>query len=435
MNENKNLIDQETNARKGRHLTYGKRCKIETRLGDGYSIRAIAEEIDCSPSTISREIKNHTQTIKSLMNDCLNKSNCQRKNVCGGSSCPKKCKTCNKCKKFCDDYIQSFCETLTEKGLCNGCKKMNRCSFEKRVYRANEAENEYREMLVGRRNGFDLTGEQIRSINELASPLIKQGLSPFHIKQALGDQLPISESTLRRMIKGCELDARAIDLREAVKRKPRRKRKTTLQPPSKAGRLYEDYLAYIEANDVSVVEMDCVEGVKTDTKAILSLHFVSLHMQLYYILPEHTAKCVVETLDLIEDAIGSKLFSSLFEVILTDNGHEFWDYDGMECSIKDGKRTRIFYCEPNRSDEKGSCENNHKLLRYIIPKGTSVDRFTQEDLIVATNHVNSYCRKSLFGKSPYQQAMECIPEDFFIYLGLELIPPEDVILNPSLLRK
>ena len=58
MNKNKNLMQQETNAKKGKHLTLGKRCKIETRLGDGYSLRAIAEEIDCSPSTISREISN-----------------------------------------------------------------------------------------------------------------------------------------------------------------------------------------------------------------------------------------------------------------------------------------------------------------------------------------------------------------------------------------
>ncbi len=435
MNNNKNLMQQETKAAKGRHLTYGKRCKIETRLGDGYSLRAIAEEIDCSPSTISREIRNHTQTIKTNMNDCLRKRDCHRKNVCGGLSCSKKCKSCNKCKKYCDDYVQAHCDILAEKGLCNGCKKINRCSYEKKVYQAQTAEEQYRAILVGLRSGFDLTGEQIQTINELVSPLVKQGLSPYHIKQTLGDELPISESTLRRMINSCELDVRAIDLREAVRRKPRRKRKVILQPPSKVGRMYEDYLSYIESNDVSVVEMDCVEGLKTDIQAILSLHFVSLHMQLYYILPEHTARCVVEVLDLVEDAIGSKLFKSLFEVILTDNGHEFWDYDGMECSIKDGKRTQIFYCDPNRSDEKGSCENNHKLLRCIIPKGTTVDGYTQDDMIIATNHVNSYCRKSLFGKSPYQQAMECIPEDFFIYLGLELIAPDQVVLNPSLLKK
>ena len=435
MNKNKNLMQQETNAKKGKHLTLGKRCKIETRLGDGYSLRAIAEEIDCSPSTISREIRNHIVTIKSNMNDCLSKSSCHRKNVCGGSACTMKCKSCNKCKKYCDDYVQAHCDTLIEKGLCNGCKKISRCSFEKKIYKAETAQKQYHEQLEGLRSGFDLTYEQIMDINQKVTPLIKQGLSPYHIKQTLGDALPISESTLRRMINNCELDARAIDLREAVRRKPRRKRNITQQPPSKTGRLYEDYLAYIEANDVSVVEMDCVEGLKTDTKAILSLHFVSLHMQLYYILPEHTAKCVIEVLDLIEDAIGSKMFSSLFEVILTDNGHEFWDYDAMERSIKNGKRTQIFYCDPNRSDEKGSCENNHKLLRCIIPKGTTIDGFNQNDLLLATNHVNSYCRKSLFGKSPYQQAIECISEDFFIYLGLELIAPDQVILKPSLLKK
>ena len=208
-----------------------------------------------------------------------------------------------------------------------------------------------------------------------------------------------------------------------------------LSSPSKEGHAYEDYLAYIGTHDVSVVEMDCVEGKQEDQKAILTLHFVSLHMQLYYIMDEHTSMCVIETLDLIEDAIGSVLFHELFELILTDNGHEFWNFVEMERSINGGERTKIFFCEPNRSDQKGACENNHKLFRCIVPKGTSIDTYDQSDMIIATNHVNSYCRKSLFGRSPYELAMESIPGDFFTYLGLEIIPPENVCLTPDLLNK
>ena len=434
MNDNKKILQK----KKGQHLTYGKRCKIETLLSEGYSLRYIAESIGCSPSTVSREIRQHSFTQKSHANDCLNRSDCHRHHVCGGNSCFKKCKTCNKCKHYCEDYVQSFCDTLEEKGLCNGCCKIHYCHFEKRIYKADVSENEYREMLVGRRNGFDLTGEQIEQINTLVTPLIRKGQSPYHIKQALGDALPISESTLRRMINGQELDVRAIDLKECVRRKPRKKRRimhNELTSPSKAGHLYEDYLSYIETHDVSIVEMDCVEGKQEDKKAILTLHFVALHMQLYYIMEEHTAECVVEMLDLIEDAIGTELFREIFGLILTDNGHEFWDFAGMERSITNGKRTMIFFCEPNRSDQKGACENNHKLFRCIVPKGTSIDSFDQTDMIIATNHINSYCRKSLFGKAPYELAMKSIPEDFFTYLGLELIPAQDVRLTPALLRK
>lgn len=432
MNDRKKILQK----KKGQHLTYGKRCRIKTLLSEGYSMRYIAENIDSSPSTISREIKQHCFTQKSHANDCLNKSDCHRLHVCGGNSCFKKYKTCNKCKHYCEDYTQAFCDILEEKRLCNGCRKIRVCSYEKKLYKADVAENEYREMLVGRRNGFDLTGEQIEQINELVSPLIRKGQSPYHIKQALGDALAISESTLRRMISGQELDVRSIDLKECVRRKPRKKRRimhNELTSSSKAGHLYEDYLAYIEAHDVSIVEMDCVEGKQEDKKAILTLHFVTLHMQLYYIMREHTAECVVRMLDLIEDAIGTKLFREMFGLILTDNGHEFWNVSDMERSVTSGKRTMIFFCEPNRSDQKGACENNHKLFRCIVPKGTSIDSFDQSDMLIATNHINSYCRKSLFGKAPYELAMKSIPEDFFTHLGLELIPAQDVRLTPALL--
>ena len=314
--------------RKGKHLTYPKRCVIEALLGEGQSIRYIAEKIDYSPSTVSREIRNHTVIQKSHSNDCLNRSNCNKKHACGSISCTKKCKTCNKCKKHCSEYIQAFCDTLEERGLCNGCNKINCCHFEKHLYKADVAENE-----------------------------------------------------------------------------------------------------------VSVVEMDCVEGKKEDSCAILTLHFVTFHMQLYYIMPEHTTACVVSVLDMIEEAIGCELFAELFEVLLTDNGHEFWDIDGMERSITEGLRTKVFFCEPNRSDQKGACENNHKLFRCIVPKGTSIDGFNQADMVMATNHVNSYCRKSLFGSCPYELAMRVIPEDFFILLGLELVDAKDVQLTPSLLKR
>lgn len=428
-----------TNVRKGMHLTFAKRCKIETLLGEGQSLRYIAECIGCSPSTISREIRLHVSVQKSYANDCIYRTDCHHKHVCGGISCKKKCKTCAKCKKYCTDYTQLFCSHLVEdKGLCNGCNKFNYCHLEKKFYKAEIAQNEYKELLVGRRNGFDLTGEEIENINHLVSPLIMKGQSPYHIKQSLGTKLCISESTLRRMINGNELDVRAIDLKEAVRRKPRKRQNTMhneLPSPIKIGHLYEDYLEYIQENDVSVVEMDCVEGKREDKCAILTLHFVAFHMQLYYIMPEHTSECVVDTLDMIEEALGTDLFKDTFELILTDNGHEFWNIEGMERSVTSGQRTSIFFCEPNRSDQKGSCENNHKLFRCIVPKGTSIDNYMQSDMILATNHINSYRRKSLYGKSPYEQAMKCLPDDFFILLGLEEISSEKVNLTPKLFNK
>lgn len=124
-----------------------------------------------------------------------------------------------------------------------------------------------------------------------------------------------------------------------------------------------------------------------------------------------------------------------FPVILTDNGHEFGDIKGMERSVYGGQRTKIFFCEPNRSDQKGSCENNHRLIRDVIPKGTSLDIYMQENITLMMNHINSYKRRVLLGCCPYEIAKKMMPQEFFDKLGLKRIRGNQVTLNPTLLDK
>lgn len=425
-----------------RHLTAGDRIRISEMLCRGESLRFIAKELGKSTSTISREIKKHSVTKHTKANDCLYKNECSKTGICNKPTCTRKyCRRCRVlCKKYCQDYTQSFCDKLsTPPYVCNGCKNFNYCSYEQVIYKPEHAQNEYHQTLISKRSGFDLTAEQFERINELASPMLMKGQSPYHIKQTLGSALPISEATLRRMINCCELDARNIDLRNKVKRKVRKHRQKNtyneLNVASKANHKYADYLKFINENDISAVQMDCVEGTVEDHAVLLTLHFPQFHMQLAFIMNEHTSSQVVATLDKIEQSLGADLFRMTFPVILTDNGHEFMDVSGMERSIYGGKRTTIFFCEPNRSDEKGACENNHKLIRYVLPKGTSFEPFMQEDINLMMNHINSYARKSLYGKSPYDLAMKILPEDFFILLGLEKINAENILLKPSLLKK
>lgn len=429
------IIMEKRNA----HLTYDDRVRIETLLREDVSLRYISERLDKSPSTISREIRKHAG-VKSpgKCYDCLYFKDCSVRNACSADgSCPKKCKNCRKAKKYCPDYVQTFCDKLEDSSLhlCNSCHKRHLCHFEQRLYSAEDAHNEYRDTLTGSRDGFDLTGEQLDRIDRIVSPLIKKGQSVYHIVQTNKDTLAVSESSIRRLIRSSELEARDIDLKEAVRRKPRKRKKTHPEPPViKTGHLYHDYLEYTKNHDVSVVQMDCVEGKQGDRHALLTLHFTMPRMQLAFLLEEHTSSQVVAALDAIEKELGKMLFSTCFPVILTDNGHEFLDIAGMERSIYGGSRTKIFFCEPNRSDQKGQCENNHKLIRTVIPKGTSLDGFTREDIMLMMNHINSYKRKSLFGCCPYDIAKKMLPQDFFHLLELKKIRGNQVMLSPALLK-
>ncbi len=75
------------------------------------------------------------------------------------------------------------------------------------------------------------------------------------------------------------------------------------------------------------------------------------------------------------------------------------------------------------------------MIRYVIPKGTSLEPYVQADISLMMNHINSYKRKALYGKSAFDLVKAVFPEGFFVLLGLEEIPPEKIVLRPSLLAK
>lgn len=422
-----------------KHLSIEQRVLIEDRLNKRESTHSIAQELGVSPTTIQREIHRHIIFIKPTENDCKIRFDCVYKHLCGQEKCNRRCSKCKvvKCSKYCTDYEKYDCGKKNPYfSLCNGCKSITFCNLEKCVYKGSYADKEYREVLSSSRSGFDVTDKEMERIDTLASPLIKNGLSPYHVKQTLGDELPVSESTLRRMIDRCELNARNVDLRDKVKRNPRDTTRNVVRNKnlsvSKLGHFYADYLRYIEEHDVFTVEMDCVEGTKEDKAVLLTLTWRELSFQIALILEEQTSDEVVKALDKLADVLGEDLFKRVFPLILTDNGTEFCNISAMETSKRGFKRTKIFFCDPNRSDQKGTCENHHKMIRYCIPKGTSLEQFKQTDISLMMNHINSYKRKALFGKSAFDLAKGSLPEDFFVLLGLEEIEPDKIILSPKL---
>jgi len=424
-----------------KHLTFEQRVIIEDRLNKKLSIRSIAKELGVSPSTIQREIKRHSQISPAAGNDCKYRYDCDVKGLCQKPGCNRKCKKCTnkRCKVFCKAYEKEDCFKLIASPyrLCNGCQ-FSICNNERRYYIADSAEKNYQVNLVSKRCGFDVTDSEMEQIDRLASPLIKNGLSPYHILQTYGEKIPVSESTLRRMIDQRELTAKNIDLRDKVKRKPRKSTRNAARNRaialSKVGHLYSDYLFYTNKYDTFTVEMDCVEGLKSEPATLLTLTWRELSFQLAIIMEEHTTEAVVTALDKIEESLGTGLFKRVFPLILTDNGMEFNNVTAMETSKSGCQRTRIYFCEPNRSDQKGTCENHHKMIRYCIPKGTSLEPYSQADVSLMMNYINSYKRKALFGKSAFDLAKEALPEDFFTLLGLEQVAPEDIILSPKLFR-
>lgn len=437
-------MNKQSKIRNNTHFSLDDRIDIEQGLTDGLSIREIAKRLSVSPSSISREINRNLIIKKRNPPKCKNINKCRKRDLCN-SYCSFLCKNCKvkDCISLCPDYIKA--DDVCPKGLttCNACSRKNcfdACEYTRHIYSARKADKTALERATQSRNGFSLTNEQFNKIDEIASPLLKKGQSPYTVINN-HPELNISVQTLYRLIEHGELSADNFALRSKLSRKPPkgcrpRKMRQEVISKLKEGHRYEDYLKFMETYDGPVAQMDTVMGNRDEGDCLLTLHLPALHFQMALLLSEHTAKAVVDALDMFETVLGYELFNKVFPVILTDNGCEFTDIKGMERSVDDPakKRTQIFFCEPNRSDQKGACENNHKYIRYVIPKGTSLKPYVQSDINLMMCHINSFSRKSMYGKTPFALAKEILPEDFFLLTGYEEIPSDQVNLTPNLLK-
>ena len=61
-----------------------------------------------------------------------------------------------------------------------------------------------------------------------------------------------------------------------------------------------------------------------------------------------------------------------------------------------------FSCDPQASWQKPQVENNHRLIRRIIPRGISFNNLTVGDVSLICCHVNSILREQLEDKTPFE---------------------------------
>lgn len=152
-----------------------------------------------------------------------------------------------------------------------------------------------------------------------------------------------------------------------------------------------------------------------------------------------TSEEMTTGVDLLESILGHELFVSEVAIILTDRGAEFVDAEGIEKEINGSRRTRVFYCDPMASGQKGSLENNHKEIRYICPKETDLRNLGLTDQSKANmmaSHINSQPKKVLKGKSPIEMMKFLKPELYerLKAFGIEEINKDEIILKPHLLK-
>jgi len=430
---------------KNRHLNQEGRNIIEQRLLRKESFKSIGSELGKDPTTIAKEVKSHIQFRKTgcygrAFNDCLFRKGCTAQHLCGNRKCTRYCCFCNAhpCSSLCPDYHQQICSRLSKPPyVCNACDDKRSCTLEKRVYSAVCAQREYEAIRSESRQGLQLTEEDALRLDSLISPLLMKGQSLHHICVNHANEIMFNERSLYNYVDSGIFTAKNIDMPRVVRMGRRKKKKDPFKVDKKCriGRSYQDFLQFTATYPgIPIVEMDSLEG-KKGGKVLLTLHFTIPQFMLAFIRDANTSQSVIDIFNKLYLDLTPAVFCRLFQVLLGDNGSEFSNPSAIELDLQGNRRTNVFYCDPQASYQKGAAENNHTLIRRIIPKGKSLDQLSQDDINLMMNHINSYGRLNLGDKSPYEVFASLYGEDSLRKVGAQLIPPDKVTLRPSLLKK
>lgn len=429
-------------------FTYEERLNLQKYLKESLSFKEIGRRLDKNPTTISREVRKYLSEVATghpgfPYNSCRNRFNCRKKRICGKDcirSSTVYCKLCPKCNERCEDFSEEICTARFRiPYVCNGCEQIGKCSLLKSIYDAEHAHVKSHKTISESRSGLCVCEEEIARLNAIISPLVRQGQSIHQIYVTHQDKLMCSEKTIYNYIDACLLDVRNIDLPRKVKFRERYKRpEFKVDKGCRIGRNYEDFQSFLEKNpDTTTLQMDSVIGTKGG-KCLLTIHFVDTSMMLAFLRDANTSQSVIDIFNSLDQKLGRSLFQKLFPVILTDNGSEFSNPKALEYGpLKNNSslRTRIYYCDAGCPHQKGAIEVNHVLIRRVLPKGTSFNNLTQEDITLMMNHINSYKRKKLNNRSPYETFSFYHGEDVLQKLGCSPVAASDILLKPALLKK
>ena len=388
------------------HLIRDERDTIQYMLDKGHTFTSISIAIKKDRTTISKEVKRN-RYIKGY-EDEFN-------------------------QRYINHAVEA-CDFLKKRLVCNFCKNKGYCSKRKLYYNSKIANERYLINLKDSRLGVNIKPKVIEEIERSIVPLIKnkkQSINQVHITHK--DILFFSTPTLYRYIDLGVLSLTNLDLPKKVQYKPRKNTEEREHKRELAllnGRKIDDYYNYLyKHKNCSRLQLDTVIGTQTSSKVLLTLIIVETNFMFIRLLDKKNIESVNKQFDIFKKNLGIKLYSKLFETVLTDNGSEFYDPLHIEIDYNTGEKiANVFYCKPYSSWQKGCIEKNHEFIRKVFPKGTNFDNFNDNIIFKLESNINNIPRKKFKGKSPYQLTNKLYPELIDI-LKYPFITSDDITLN------
>ncbi len=396
------------NTRGSKHLSLQDRMYIENSINVGMLCKHIANHLYVDDRTISKKIQKHR----------IQSTNGRYGTYGSFDNTP--CKTINRFPF-----------------VCNACKNARICKKQFRYkYDAKVANEEYLLVLKDSRSGIDIIPEDKSKFDAILNAGVKMNQSINHILDS--NDISLSKSTMYRWINEGKTDINRVQLHRAAKLKPRKHQYEYKEDNRiiRQGRKYTDFLNLMNKNPfANVVEMDTVESTSSGShKCLLTIHFVSLHFMLIYVLDRKTKDNVSNVFILLQKLLGTTTYKKLFGIILTDRGTEFCDPLSIETHFNTHEKLGcLFYCNSYASYQKGAIEENHELIRKIIPKGILFDDLTQDRANLMASHINSYYRKSIDGY-PVDYFIDVYGKKIMELLSTTEVPKDKVTLKPTIIK-
>ena len=263
-----------------------------------------------------------------------------------------------------------------------------------KIYSADIAQQAYEESLLAKGTGLKI-GSNIAVVEKIEKMIKEEKKSPEVIAYELtkAGLLEITARTIRNYI----YDGNVFDLTEndmiykkQHKSKNKNKKIAKHTPPEKS--IENRPKEANERSEYGHWEGDLVIGKRKKGCVLLTFTERLTREEIIIKIKGKNNEYVVKALNSLERRYGERFYNK-FKTITFDNGVEFMDYEGMEKScLRKKKRTSIYYAHPYCSGERGSNENNNRLIRRWIPKGTSIDEISKEFIQKIEDWINNYPR-------------------------------------------
>lgn len=339
-----------TERKRGQHLKFEDRCNIKVYKKLGYSLRSIANILNCSPSTVLNELRreNHVHNTKGRKKEYSPKR-AHKQYLLNRANSHRKYKITND-----NPFIQWMVSIIKTKkwsfDACVGFAKKNKL----------------------------FSSDMIPSTKTLYNALWDKrlDLSPFDIPEALSRKKRKSPKRKNKRILGRSIDERPCTLS-----------------------LQKEYGHW---------EIDTVIGRKSAKDSVV-LTLIEKKSK-YYIaikIPSKTSEAVYDAFKNLRDEYGENHFAKIFKTITSDNGREFESLSKIESF-----GCKVYFAHPYSSWERAQNERANRIFRRSVPKGVSIDKYTYEDILSFADDMNALPRKHLGYSTPEMLFDKFLDEEY-----------------------